>query len=324
SLYATMPLFHLHTFMALSIVAACLFMFGNTQLRRDFGVLVGSAFLPATFLVWTITDHFQAKSTLQFHFGWVETMGDFAMPFYSFWIYNFGLLLPLVILLVGFCLWSTDKENQWERPGPALAFLTPAAAIFLFAILVKTAPWEWDNIKLIIWAYLITLPFLWSELLSRGSLPARAAVCLALFASGFISLFGGLVGSGNGYSIADRGELDGVGSALKKVPPEGRFAAFPTYNHALLLQGRKVVLGYPGHLWTQGFDYADANARLDALMKGAPQWREMARQLRARYLFWGHEEKLHYGNSTKPWEREALLVASGPWGAIYDLESGPM
>ncbi|MGZ5024033.1 MAG: hypothetical protein ACXWBS_04130, partial [Chthoniobacterales bacterium] len=180
------------------------------------------------------------------------------------------------------------------------------------------------NIKLIIWAYLITLPFLWSELLSRGSLPARAAVCLALFASGFISLFGGLVGSGNGYSIADRGELDGVGSALKKVPPEGRFAAFPTYNHALLLQGRKVVLGYPGHLWTQGFDYADANARLDALMKGAPQWREMARQLRARYLFWGHEEKLHYGNSTKPWEREALLVASGPWGAIYDLESGPM
>ena len=30
SLYATMPLFHLHTFMALSIVAACLFIFGNS------------------------------------------------------------------------------------------------------------------------------------------------------------------------------------------------------------------------------------------------------------------------------------------------------
>ena len=87
---------------------------------------------------------------------------------------------------------------------------------------------------------------------------------------------------------------------MRKLPVEARFAAYPTYNHPLLLQGRKVVLGYPGHLWTQGFDYADPMRRLEKLMKGAPDWREQARYLRARYLFWGREEKTNYAASTRP------------------------
>ena len=40
-----------------------------------------------------------------------------------------------------------------------------------------------------------------------------------------------------------------------------------------------------------------------------------------RYLFWGKEEKTQYAGSTRPWEREARLLATGPWGAIYDLEA---
>ena len=46
----------------------------------------------------------------------------------------------------------------------SFAFVVPAAGIFLFAIFVKTAPWGWDNTKLIIWAYFICLPFLWEPL----------------------------------------------------------------------------------------------------------------------------------------------------------------
>jgi hypothetical protein len=60
---------------------------------------------------------------------------------------------------------------------------------------------------------------------------------------------------------------------------------------------------------------------LDALMNGAPDWQKRARALRTRYLFWGREEKAHYPQSTRPWEREAKVIASGAWGAIYDLES---
>ncbi len=321
ALYATLPLFHLHTFMALSIVAASLFFIGDAALRKHLALVVGIAFLPATFIVWSITDHFGASSLLAWHPGWVQGVDDFAKGFFNFWFQNFGLLFALVPLLLGLTIWRASRSGQrfTFREHPALAFLLPAALIFLFAFFVKTAPWGWDNIKLIIWAYLIMLPFLWSELIARWPVPVRVAICVALFASGFITLFGGLLNKENGYGVADRAELDAVAVAVRKLPVSARFATFPNYNHPVLLQGRKVVLGYPGHLWTQGFDYAAVSNQLNALMQGAPTWEEDARALKVRYLFWGRDEKANYAGSTRPWETSRKLVGRGDWGAIYDL-----
>ena len=320
--YATMPLFHVHTFLALSIVAAFFFAIGNKAIRKQLATVVAAAFLPATFFMWTITDHFHASSVIQWKPGWVQTgTGDMAMPFLRFWIFNFGALVPLVLLLLGLCIARARRRDErfQIRSHQALVFLAPAALIFVLACFVKTAPWEWDNLKLIIWAYLIMLPFLWSALISRWPVPVRAGVIAALFASGAISLYGGLVNNPNGFDFTDRAELDTVGAALRKLPRDVRFAAYPTYNHPLLLQGRRVVMGYPGHLWTQGFDYSETEKKLNGLMRGAPDWRTQAQALGARYLFWGRLEKANYAVSTRPWEKECRLLATGNWGSIYDL-----
>ncbi len=325
SLYATLPLFHLHTFIALSVMLGFWFLISNSKVRKQLLLLVGCALLPATFLVWLITDHFQASSVLAWKIGWVQPAApgnDFAKSFIPFWFVNFGILLPLALLLLGLSLWS-----YWEsspkfpfRIPTTLAFLIPAAVIFVLACLVKFAPWEWDNTKLMIWSYFMILPFLWKDLIMRWPREVRVGVYIVLFSSGFVSLFGGL--AAEGYGFTSRSELDGVAVALKKIPVEARFAAFPTYNHPLLLNGRKVVAGYPGHLWTQGFDYSKVMDQLNALMNGAPDWRQIARRLKARYLFWGREEGINYGTSKRPWEKTMKPVVSGTWGAIYDLEPG--
>ena len=415
-------------FLALSFVFAVLFLSLNAPARQQLAWLGGAAFLPATFFVWLITDHFQAGSVLHWNPGWVQNNGDFARPlaafaqqpeavaapvsgffetlknffqfwtapvagflgtlkhFFQFWTINFGITLPLIIALLALLVvwaWKRREEpapvkvrlisvlaalavvivvfassfaylslgyslfvvlalippvvlavliplfafllqRDWRQTIPIttpLAFVIPAVALFLFSCFVKTAPWEWDNIKLIIWAYLIVLPFIWSEIVSRWVFPVRAVVCVALFGSGFVTLFGGLAAGRTGFGLADRTELDALGVALRKLPIEARYAAWPTYNHPLLLQGRKVVMGYPGHVWTQGFDYGLDSGKLGALMNGAPGWKETARLFRARYLFWGREEKTNYPQSTRPWEQESKVVATGAWGAIYDLES---
>ena len=356
-LYASMPLFHMHTFIALSIVAAFFFLFGNSATRRQLAIVVGGAFLPATFFVWTITDRFRARSLLEWKPGWVRGTGEFKQGFFEFWLLNFGITIPLVLLLIGVLChraWrsmprseeappardeaggdetvvSFDEMKRFVAPilttlrtSRALGFILPAVFLFLFACLVKTAPWEWDNIKLIIWAYIIVLPFLWSELIARWPVPVRVGICVALFTSGFVSLFGGLTAGREGHGLIDRAEFDAIGVAVRKLPTDGRIATFPTYTHPVLMQGRKVVLGYPGHLWTQGFNYADVEKRLSALMRGAPDWREQARHLGVRYLFWGREEKTAYRGGTRPWEAEAPAVARGPWGTIYDLEADPL
>ncbi len=347
------------------------------QIRGQVLTLVLIALIPATFFVWLITDHIHAKSVLEFHWGWVQSDGDFALPFFRFWFFNFGILVPLALTMVGVIGWQAAKSDStrkfeivaavglaivvlstwrlwhgfaWLPLGFLLlgiillfgaatliaivgyswngkmseetAFVFGAGAIFVFALFVKTAPWGWDNLKILIWAYFIILPYLWRDLIMQWERPIRWAVCFTLFASGFVSLFGGLAAGKGGFGFANRGEMDAVSAAVRPLPIEARFAAWPTYNHPLLLSGRKVVMGYPGHLWTQGFDdYGKTNDMLTKMMQGGPEWKDLARTLQVHYIFWGREEKANYGSSSRPWEKTSAMVASGTWGAVYDLEA---
>jgi hypothetical protein len=324
SLYATMPLYHSHTFIALSVVLAFLFILGDGSVRKAAALRVALALLPATFCVWITTDYFHAGSFIKWFPGWVNQRGnDMAMPFLQFWLVNFGAWVPLVLFFIGItalAVWKQAKNPDFKISA-TIGFLIPALAIFLLGYFVKLAPWEWDNIKIFVWAYLIILPFLWTDLLVHWPIHLRAVVYVALFASGFITLFGGLAAGKGGFGIADRYELDNVGTVVKRLPADARFAGHPIWGHPILLQGRKMVLGYPGHLWTQGFDFATTEGKLRNLMLGAPNWKDLARELHARYLFWGRNEKSNYAVSKRPWEQEATLVASGDWGAIYDLET---
>src|SRR4029077_17776095 len=105
------------------------------------------------------------------------------------WLINFGAWVPLVfffISITGLVVWKQAQNPDFKIPA-TVAFVIPAIAIFLLGYMVKLAPWEWDNIKIIVWAYLIILPFLWTDLIAHWPLSLRAAVCLALFASGFVS-----------------------------------------------------------------------------------------------------------------------------------------
>jgi hypothetical protein len=357
SLYASMPLFHVHTFLALSIILFFLFIFECLQplkfivnllrkdgiggIRRSFsdpaerGKLVGDtgmhalkvvacALFPAFFFLWLTTDHFAAGSMIKPHLGWVMADPAFGRASaFQFWSDNFGVFIPVTLLLIAVCGWRAWKNGiNWnQESSEAIAFLLPALVIFVSGLLFQFAPWQWDNLKLMIWAYFLVLPFLWKDLIAHWNLLARVVICVALFGSGFISLFGGLSIGRPGFGIANRAELAAVGDAVQGLPVEARFAAYPTFNHPLLLEGRKLVLGYPGHLWSQGFaDYTKPYNLLRQLMQGAENWREIARTLHVRYIFWGREETANYRASKRPWEATAPVVASGPWGAIYDLE----
>ena len=206
SFYASMPLFHVHTFLALTIVLMALLIWGDPPARGQIITLVGSALLPATFMVWLITDHFHARSVLAWHPGWVLNDPDFRRSsFVLFWWDNFGIFIPLVLVLFASCGWRAWKSSEGlgKRLSEDLAFLAAAAAIVTLALLTKLAPWEWDNLKIMIWAYFIVLPFLWKYVVAPRSYPIRIALCLALFGSGFVTLFGGLAAGRPGFTFCN-------------------------------------------------------------------------------------------------------------------------
>jgi hypothetical protein len=342
--YSSMPLFHLHTFIFLSMLLAYWFIASPHRLRAELLKLVLASLIPATIAVSLTTGMFQphhgpaaaivrgpgligafdylfSRLGLPFHImpGWMQEKSG-PLAFLDFWFTNFGLLPVFVVALIILLALSYHSD---ERSRNAAAFVFPAVGIFVLACFVMFAPWEWDNTKIMIWCYLAVLPYLWRNLIAAGTVWLPPVACLVLFFSGFVSLIGGIDGSHTGYDFTTRSELNSVAKAVKNIDISETFAAWPTYNHPLLLVGRKAVMGYNGHLWSHGIDYRQQEAQLTSLMMGEPGWREVAGELHARYLFWGTREEEGYQQSAKPWTASCRLVARGAWGAIYDLQRPP-
>jgi hypothetical protein len=114
-----------------------------------------------------------------------------------------------------------------------------------------------------------------------------------------------------------------VAGAVRGLPVGERFIGAPTYNHPLLLLGRKMALGYTGHAWSHGLDWEPVGRDVEAVMLGETGWRERCDTLGVRYLFWGMDEEESFRDSTQPWRNSARLIASGRWGELYDLDQPP-
>jgi hypothetical protein len=326
-LYAAMPVFHLHTFLFLSLIVAWWFV-AVASARRHLLLVVAIAFIPATALVWCITGGFRGTSMLGIQLGWMQDSPGYGNPV-MFWLLNFGVL-PLI---VGWLVVKILREGE-EKSGALLVF--PAIAVFLICCVVKFTSWEWDNTKLMIWSYLAILPVIWNQLLRPQPAWFRAFACVALFGSGAISLCGGLIGrrvnEGDapqsqaeadkpriGYPMGARSEMVGVAEATRGILITDRFIAHPNYNHPLLLTGHLLVMGYEGHAWSHGLDYLDRFETVKSILRGENGWRENAAKFGARWLFWGKQEQDAYPQSTEPWRETCRLQAAGSWGELYDL-----
>jgi len=332
-LYCTMPLFHLHTFIFLSFLLLWWFLFGNPNWRGHLIRLVAFSVIPATFFVYGVTG-FGKTNALALEPGWTAVAEahehwqrlwwfrqlPHGLQVPTVWFLNFGFVLPLTIaLLISLCF--PRGIDVWRTRFRMRQILLPSVAMFILCAFVRFAPWDWDNTKLFFWAYMLMMVAIWEMFLSRWHLLIRLPVLFLLFFSGIISLVGGLApDEENGYAIGNQPEWTQVDDALKGFSPEAVFALYPTYNHPALVTGHRVVLGFPGHLWSHGLEYRSEAALLDKVMTAEPGWEQLCPKLKIDYLFWGRFEQEHYPTSAHLWDSYPV-VAQGEWGKVYDLRA---
>jgi hypothetical protein len=302
--WGALPLVHLHTFAFVSLVFAAWAVAGG-RLRAGLAPFAW-AVLPAVWATWQVTDRFSAASLVGFRPGWMIG-GEGPLVFLAL---NFGLLLPVALA----ALWVAARER-----GQGLVLLGPPLLVFALLFVVKLAPWEWDNTKVMLWCYVALLPPVFDLALARFRPPWRAATLVALFFSGAVSVLGASRGDGPRLEVLDRAEYEGVCAALRGVAT-GRIASAPTFNHPVALCGRPIVAGYAGHLWSHGLDARATEAGLKRLMRGEPGWREAARGIDASHVYWGPREAAAFPDSSRPWAASGPPAASGPWGALYRVE----
>lgn len=302
-LWGALPLFHLHTFLFVSVMLA-LWTVARGPWRASLQALA-VALVPACLGVYAVTDHFRAASLVGWAPGWV--IGD--RPVLPFLAKNFVLVIPLAAVLGVVAL--RRRLPEWR-----LAVL-PALVLWVALFFVKLAPWAWDNTKVMVWCYLLLLPAA-RDLLGNLRLPWRAALVVLWLLPGSVTVWKSTLGLRGDLVVYDVAERDAVCAVVARLPPDARVATRPTFNHPVSLCGQPIVEGYAGHLWSHGIDARAVDADLKVLMLGEPDWAGAARRLHARWLFWGPAEAAEFPGSTRAWSASKDVVA-GPWGRLYSL-----
>jgi hypothetical protein len=178
--------------------------------------------------------------------GWLSANAQWPL----FWLRNLGPLLPLAV----WALW------QWKSEAVTRRLLGAMLMLFVFGNLVVFQPWDWDNTKILLYAY-VAICILASALLvsawRSGSILARAGCVLALL----VSLLSGVrlqlhvLAGKDRFTFLTREELGLAEWARAQTPAHTRFLVGLQHNHPIpVLSGRPVIMSYEGWLWSQGHD----------------------------------------------------------------------
>ncbi len=308
-LWGALPLFHLHTFLFVSVVGL-LWVVLTRRWAEEWPVL-GWAFVPAAWSAWQVTDGFGSASLVWWKPGWVIGTQNPVV----FLAANFGLWLPVAVVALARAVRRHDRV--------ALLTLGPGLGLFGLLFFLMLAPWDWDNTKMMLWCFLLVLPAVFDLAIRPLALPLRAAVLLLLFLPGAATVVRACLPRRPPIVVADRIELEGVCAAVRTLGAGERVAAAQTFNHPAALCGQPLAVGYGGHLWSHGIAAGGLERDLARLMNGEPGWPEAARALGVRAVFWGPREEQAFPSSSRPWEQTAPLVASGTWGRLFRLDRRP-
>jgi hypothetical protein len=307
-----LPLIHAHSLMVLFVVSAFLFALSFEKWRMwiAFGIGVAVVAVPELFFAMqgsaTKTTEF-----IGWHFGWnmpneyfsnvstknlsssetVELLRRIISNFYLFWFKNTGFFIA--ILFLGILLTQRRKDAQREdidakkqntkgknetdgqlpNAHYQLLFYLPFLFLFIVSNTMKLAPWEWDNIKVLIYWFVGSLPFAALALAwiyNRGKIFRVVAVCVivGLTAAGAIDVWR-VVSKQINYDVFSPDAIKIAEQIKRKTEPNALFLDAPTYNTAVVLSGRRSLMRYPGHLSSHGIEYGPREADLKRIYQGS-------------------------------------------------------
>jgi len=280
-----LPMLHSHGFF--SVVIACALMVVLFWSWDWIAFFVPTAALAAP-QVWYLSGTQVRNQLFKPLDKWWEA-GD-ANPL-LFWMVNAGILILLLIV--------TLLARKITSSRQAL-FYSPFALWFFIPNLVALAPWTWDNIKVLVYWSLASAPFVAAALaylFTRRLIVVRglaAALLIGLTFSGALDVTRALSPAEN-VEVFGQAELEVAALLREKTPPRALILHAPIHNSVVALSGRRSMMGYPGHLWTHGIDYAQRELDVKTIYQGGAQMTEPLSRLGVDYVIVGPAERAQLG-----------------------------
>jgi len=234
-----LPLFHATSHLTLGIISIVLFFLFPTTRWLWFFIPAGLLSLPQA--LYLMPSGEAGDLFFKFHLGWVANEHNV----FLFYLKNTGLFIPI---LIGTLIFSKSLSASQKK------FAIPFILIFLIANLILFTPWDWDNLKILIYFYIGSVPFvayglacLWKN--TYKIIPILLILTLVL--SGITSV---VSTSMHSYLVNNSEEIELAESIKKLTEPNAVFLTAPIHNHFVFLSGRSVLHGYAGHIWSWGID----------------------------------------------------------------------
>ena len=240
----------------------------------------------------------------------------FGVDFVSFWIKNMSLFVPLLIAAQFLRRWFPTDLPKWFGPM-WLWFLVPSVIIL--------QPWVWDNTKFFIfWALLgsIMVGGVLAGLFKRGPLPAVLATALLVL----LGLSGALdLARASDFTVSSNQFTDAKGLQVadwvrQNTSPDAVFAVADEHNNPIpTLGGRRILIGFPGWLWTYGLgDYVLKGNDLRTILRGDQSAADLVDRYGITYVLIGPQELAPSRAADRAyWNQHATLVYTNGEYSVY-------
>jgi hypothetical protein len=321
-----LPIFHVHAYGTVVALSAFWALFARRIQWLGFFIPALAIGVPILVWMWPPANTSVCGSGPSLHgycfeIGWLSYLDWqhdspiwFGRDWVWFWIKNTSAFIPLLFLAQVLRYWIPTTFSTWFAPM-WLWFLVPNVIVL--------QPWDWDNTKFFVfWALLgsILVGGVLARMFQRG--PRSAIVASVLLV--LLGLAGALdLARASDYSVSavqftDTGGLQVADWVRGHTSPTAVFAVADEHNSPIpTLAGRRVMIGYPGWLWTYGMpDYIQKGADEKLILKGDPSAMDLVRKYGVDYVMIGPQE-IPRGASRNYWDLHGTLVYDSGGYAVY-------
>jgi len=323
---AVLPLFHVHAYGTVVALAAFWAIFNRR--KQWLGYFVPALVVGVPILLWmwprdntAVCGVGSSIAGYCVQVGWLSP-GDllrdgpllFELSWFWFWIWNTSLLLPLLV---------TAHIVLRSYPTNFPTWFAPMWLWFAVPNWIVLQPWVWDNTKFFVfWLLLgsVLVGALLATMLRRGPLTATLGVAMLLLlgVSGALDLTRASDYSVSAFQFTDPGGLKVADWVRRNTSPDAVFAVADEHNSPIpTLAGRRVLIGYPGWLWTYGLaDFAQKGDNDKLILSGDASAPDLVRKYGIDYVMIGPQE-VPRGASRAYWDDHARKVYDDGEYAVY-------
>jgi hypothetical protein len=314
-----MPVFHVHAYG--TVVALSVFWAIFSWRREWLGFFVPALVIGVPIILWMLppSNNLACGGELSIRGyciqpGWLTDGNNW----FWFWIKNTSVFIPLLLAAHVMHRWFPTGFGKWFAPM-WLWFLVPN--------LIVLQPWDWDNTKFFIfWALLgsVMVGGVLAGLFKRGALgvAVASALLLLLVLAGGLDLARASDPSVSSYQFTDTKGLQVADWVRHNTSPYAVFAVADEHNNPIAtLSGRRILVGYPGWLWTYGLaDFVEKGADQRLILQGAPSTADLVDKYGVTYVVIGPQELADPRNANVDyWNQNGTRVYTNGEYSVYKV-----